>query len=133
MPSSKSAEPTDSHILSTLDKGLHVLGALAQDGAAGMNLTMLSRSLGMHRTTLFRVLGTLQARGYVSRDPTSDGYRLGVRVLSLASAVLADLDVRKAGHAPLQQLRDDTGELVFLTVPTAPRLSPSSVSKATRR
>jgi IclR family KDG regulon transcriptional repressor len=117
MPSSKSAEPTDSHILSTLDKGLHVLGALAQDGAAGMNLTMLSRSLGMHRTTLFRVLGTLQARGYVSRDPDSDGYRLGVRVLSLASAVLADLDVRKAGHAPLQQLRDDTGELVFLTVP----------------
>jgi DNA-binding IclR family transcriptional regulator len=116
MSSAKSDAYSDPRILSTLDKGLHVLGALSQDGASGMNLTTLSRSLGMHRTTLFRILGTLQARGYVSRDPDGDGYRLGVRVLSLASAVLADLDIRKAGHGPLQQLCDDTGELVFLTV-----------------
>jgi DNA-binding IclR family transcriptional regulator len=110
------AHSSDSNILSTLDKGLHVLGALSEDGASSMNLTSLSRSLGMHRTTLFRILGTLQARGYVARDPDSDGYRLGVRVLSLASAVLADLDIRKAGHQPLQQFREQTGELVFLTV-----------------
>jgi DNA-binding IclR family transcriptional regulator len=119
MPTAKSARSTeinDSHILSTLDKGLHVLGALSEDGASSMNLTTLSRSLGMHRTTLFRILGTLQARGYVTRDPDNDGYRLGVRVLSLASSVLADLDIRKAGHASLLHLRDETGELVFLTV-----------------
>jgi DNA-binding IclR family transcriptional regulator len=30
--------------------------------------------------------------------------------------VLADLDIRKAGHLPLQHLREETGELVFLTV-----------------
>lgn len=116
MPTTRGAQNADSHILTTLDKGLHVLGALSEDGASSMNLTMLSRSLGMHRTTLFRILGTLQARGYVRRDPDGDGYRLGVRVLSLASSVLADLDVRKAGHQPLQQLCQDTGELVFLTV-----------------
>lgn len=112
----KRAEGNDAHILSTLDKGLHVLGALSEDGASSMNLTTLSRSLGMHRTTLFRILGTLQARGYVSRDPDTDGYRLGVRVLSLASAVLADLDIRKAGGQPLLDFREETGELVFLTV-----------------
>jgi len=116
IPNSKRADINDSNILSTLDKGLHVLGALSEDGASSMNLTSLSRSLGMHRTTLFRILGTLQARGYVSRDPDSDGYRLGVRVLSLASAVLADLDIRKAGQEPLQELSAETGELVFLTV-----------------
>jgi DNA-binding IclR family transcriptional regulator len=110
------ARESDSRILSTLDNGLHVLGALSEDGASSMNLSMLSRSLGIHRTTLFRILGTLQARGYVSRDPDTDGYRLGVRVLSLASSVLADLDIRKAGHAPLEALCHDTGELVFLTV-----------------
>ncbi|MCC7368952.1 MAG: IclR family transcriptional regulator [Chloroflexi bacterium] len=116
MPGPRSAEISESHILSTLDKGLHVLGALSQDGASSMNLTTLSRSLGMHRTTLFRILGTLQARGYVSRDPDGDGYRLGVRVLSLASSVLADLDIRKAGLEPLTALRDESSELVFLTV-----------------
>ncbi|MGE3269581.1 MAG: IclR family transcriptional regulator [Chloroflexota bacterium] len=116
MASIRNTDISESHILSTLDKGLHVLGALSEDGASSMNMTSLSRSLGMHRTTLFRILGTLQARGYVRRDPDGDGYRLGVRVLSLASAVLADLDIRKAGHEPLQSLNEDTGELVFLTV-----------------
>src|SRR5438309_676454 len=102
MPSTRTVESNDRDILSTLDKGLHVLGALSQEGASSMNLTALSRSLGMHRTTLFRILGILQARGYVSRDPDGDGYRLIVRVLSLASSVLADLDIRKVWHAPLK-------------------------------
>jgi DNA-binding IclR family transcriptional regulator len=103
-------------ILSTLDKGLHVLEALSRADGAGVTLTQLSRSLGMHRTTLFRILGTLQARGYVSRQPDGDRYRLSVRVLSLASALLQDLDIRHVARPSLEALCADTRELVHLVV-----------------
>jgi DNA-binding IclR family transcriptional regulator len=103
-------------LLTTLDKGLRVLEALSDAETSSVTLTMLSRSLGMHRTTLFRILGTLRARGYVSRDRDTDRYRLGARVLTLASAVLDDLDVRQVALPPLQTLNRETRELVYLTV-----------------
>ncbi len=47
-------------ILSTLDRGLHILEVLSGEGAArGFTLTELGQLLGMHRTTLFRFLATL--------------------------------------------------------------------------
>jgi len=104
-------------ILSTLDKGLHVLEVLARvDTADGLSLTELSRILSMHRTTLLRVLTTLQARGYVSRDRITDRFRLGMRVLLLASTVLRGLDLRQVARPTLERLCTETQELVLLTV-----------------
>lgn len=103
-------------MLSTLDKGLRVLEALSEADPSPATLTALSNALGMHRTTVFRILGTLRARGYVSRDEAGDRYRLGVRVLTLASAVLHDLDIRQAALPALEALRRQSRELVFLSV-----------------
>ncbi len=104
-------------ILSTLDKGLHVLEVLAAvDTPEGQNLTELSRILGLHRTTLLRILTTLQTRGFVTRDRTTDRYRIGMRVLSLSAAVLRNLDIRQTARPALQRLGTETQELVLLTV-----------------
>lgn len=111
------AKQNSDFILSTLDKGLHILeGVASANTPEGITLTELSREVGMHRTTLFRILATLQARGYVHRDRATDRYRLGTRVLSLASALLKDLDIRQVARPILQALCYDTQELVHLTV-----------------
>lgn len=104
-------------ILGTLDKGLHVLEVLAgEEASRGLTLTELSRLLAMHRTTLFRFLTTLNARGYVDRDPVTDRYTLGVRSLMLASSFLDNLEIRQVARPILVALCDKTQELVHLTV-----------------
>lgn len=104
-------------ILSTLDKGLHVLEVLASiDTDDGLTLTELSRVLGMHRTTLLRILTTLQARDFVTRDYATDRYRVGLRVLSISGAVLRNLDIRQIARPILQELCTRVEELVLLTV-----------------
>jgi DNA-binding IclR family transcriptional regulator len=103
-------------MLSTLDKGLRVLEALSRSTTGSESLTTLSRAVGLHRTTVFRILGTLRARGYVTREADTDRYRLGVRVLTLAGAVLDDLDIRQVARPPLEALRTASRELVFLSV-----------------
>lgn len=104
-------------ILSTLDKGLHILEVLTgEHSARGLTLTELSHVLGMHRTTLFRFLATLHARGYIDRDAATDRYRLGARTLMLASTFLSNLDIRQVARPILQALRDQTQELVHLTM-----------------
>ncbi len=111
-------EQAGQFILSTLDKGLIVLELLAREGGArGLTLTELSRALRMNRTTLFRFLTTLRARGYVERDRATDRYRLGIRVLFLSSSLLGTLDLRRVAAPHLEKLCDLTGELIQLTVP----------------
>jgi DNA-binding IclR family transcriptional regulator len=110
------AQPRADLILSTLDKGLRILEVLAGDTGSGLTLTELARVLGMHRSTLFRFLATLRARGYVDRDPATDRYRLGAQALVLASAYLSRLDVRRVARPVLEALCDRTQELVHLTM-----------------
>jgi DNA-binding IclR family transcriptional regulator len=111
-PARADAQP----MLSTLDKGLRVLEALSRSATGSESLTTLSRAVGLHRTTVFRILGTLRARGYVIREIDTDRYRLGVHVLTLAGAVLDDLDIRQVARPALEVLRRESRELVFLSV-----------------
>jgi IclR family transcriptional regulator, KDG regulon repressor len=110
------AKQASDMILGTLDKGLHVLVELAASPGAGMTLTELCTQVGMHRTTMFRILATLQARGFVSRDEDSGRYRLGLGVLVLASGLLRSLDIRQIARPILEELCRRTQELVYLTV-----------------
>jgi IclR family transcriptional regulator, KDG regulon repressor len=117
-PSGTAAELRDGRsdpTLSTLDRGLRILELLASDEAkVGMTLTELGHALGMHRSTMFRFLATLRARGYIDRDPVTDRYRLGSRVLTIAGAFLDNLDIRHVARPALQALCDRTHELVHL-------------------
>ncbi len=70
----------------------------------------------MHRTTLLRILTTLQMRGFVARDYATDRYRLGLGVLSLSGVVLHNLDIRQVARPVLQRLCAEVKELVLLTV-----------------
>jgi DNA-binding IclR family transcriptional regulator len=104
-------------ILSTLDKGLRVLDELAlEQGRDGLTLTEIAVRMDMHRTTLFRLLTTLRARGYVTRDPRTDRYRLGVKLLGLSAVLLNQIDVREICRPALIDLRDRTRELIQLTI-----------------
>ena len=98
----------------TLDRGLRLLDLLARpEHAAGMTVTALSASLAMSRTAAYRLIGTLEAHGYVGRLP--DGrVRLGYAVTRLAAAV-APL-VRAAASPVLRRLADEVGATAHLTV-----------------
>jgi IclR family acetate operon transcriptional repressor len=103
--------------LSTLDKGLSVLEEVARAGTPnGFTLTELGHRLGMHRTTLFRFLATLQHRGYLERDPMTDRYRLGIQTLTLAAGWLNDQDIRRTARPQLEALCQRVQELVHLTI-----------------
>ena len=64
----------------TLDRGLRLLDILARpENAAGMTVTALAAAIGMSRAAAYRLLGTLEAHGYVVRLP-GGRVRLGYAV-----------------------------------------------------
>ena len=111
-----SAADLDEAPLRTFDKGLTVLEGLAEIGRQGATTVELGRRLGLHRTTVHRFLQTLARRGYAEQLANSDRYRVGLRVLGLASATMAGLSVREVGMPILESLHQATNETVHLVM-----------------
>ena len=103
--------PRDSTVQSIV-RALGILDALR--GSGPTTVTDLSRQLGMHKSTVHRLLGTLEQEGYVRRETGSERYGLGLKVLGLAGAVLGQMDVRQHALPVMRQLMSETDETVHL-------------------
>jgi DNA-binding IclR family transcriptional regulator len=95
-----------------LDRCMAVLGAL-ESGAR--SFTQIAEATGLTRPTAHRLVKALQAHGLLAPLETA-GYRLGPRLLDLASAARRDLPLREVAHPVLQRLARTTGESAQLFV-----------------
>ncbi len=105
--------PKNNEGTASLDKALDVLDAVGST-AAGLSQADLGQRLGLPRTTLYRLLGTLVQRGLLRRDPLRRVYCLGSRCFEYARAAYAMPDLVAAASAELRGLRDMTGETTYL-------------------
>ena len=111
---SRTRQPSTRRI-GAAERAIAVLDTLADAGELGTN--EIARRTKMAPSTVSRQLGTLAASGLVERVPTSGRYRLGIRLVHLANAVLARLDTRDVARPHLIALVDATGETATLSVP----------------
>jgi DNA-binding IclR family transcriptional regulator len=99
--------------LQTLDRGLDALELLG-DGEPRTVLD-IGATLGLHRSVTYRIVRTLEERGYLER--TADGrYGLGLAVVGLARAIRGELTA--AAMPELTELADETAATAFLVVPS---------------
>ena len=101
-------------LVQSVDRALSILEVLARDGEAGV--TEIAADLGVHKSTAFRLLATLEAHRLVEQDGERGRYRLGVGNLRLAGATTARLDLVQEARPVCRQLASDTGETVNITV-----------------
>ena len=111
---SRTRQPSTRRI-GAAERAITVLDTLAEGGEVGTN--ELARRTGMTPSTMSRQLGTLAASGLVERVDATGRYRLGIRLVHLANAVLARLDVREVARPHLAALVEATGETATLSVP----------------
>jgi DNA-binding IclR family transcriptional regulator len=111
--STEPRQPSTGRIESA-QRSITILDALAESGELGTN--ELARRIGVAPSTVSRQLGTLAASGLVERVDATGRYRLGIRVVRLANAVLARLDVRAVARPHLEDLVRATGETATLSV-----------------
>jgi DNA-binding IclR family transcriptional regulator len=92
-----------------LERGLRILSEFSPREPV-LGAPELSRRLDIPRTTVFRLLQTLESLGFLERADSSDrNYRLGVAVLRLGFEYLSSLELTDHGLPLIEALRDDTG------------------------
>ncbi|ONI71059.1 IclR family transcriptional regulator [Actinosynnema sp. ALI-1.44] len=94
----------------SLDRALTLLDGLAE---GPRTLDQLAEVIGVHKSTVLRLLRTLEAHRFVQRDGVRY-YRLGTALFDLAHRSLEDRDVRRSVEAALRDLNAQTGHTVHL-------------------
>lgn len=105
----------DSRVISVLKNGLAVLRAFSVDEPV-QGVSEIATKVGLHKSTVSRILSTLELEELVERDPTTRKFRLGLGVIALAGPLLANLDVRRVAYPVLVELSRRTSETVALMV-----------------
>lgn len=79
-------------------------------------VTEIAGQVGLHKSSVSRLLSNLEDEGVVERDEESRKFRLGVGLIGVAGPLLADLDVRRVALPLLRGLSEETGETAALVV-----------------
>jgi len=101
--------------IQALDRGLTILDLLADTGGE-LGVTDLARRLGVHKSTAYRLLATLQGHDLVDQTPDTEKYRLGHGLVRLAGSVTAAMDLVKASRPGLRDLASATEETINLAI-----------------
>src|SRR5262245_57150924 len=111
------------YFVSTLAKALETLEALAQvnaEGEADIGLTELGKRVHLSVPTLFRILSTLQSRGYVQKNAQTSRYQLTLKTWEVGTAAVRRLTIREVARPWMEQLMKDTSETAHLAILQGP-------------
>lgn len=99
--------------MQSADKALAILAAFTE-ARPELGATELAGELGMHKSTVSRLLATLEARGLVRR--AGDRFLPGPELARLGSLAARGLALLPTARDPLMRLAEETGETVNLAV-----------------
>lgn len=100
--------------IQVLMKCVAVLDLLAEQNAA--TAAEIAEHIEEPRSTVYRLLETLQAVGYVEAGSGRGTYQLGLDLFRLGHAVAQRFDSRSAARPVMKRLHEETEQTVFLTV-----------------
>ena len=103
------------YMIQSVSHAIDVLEELCKAGGE-VGVTELSKRLKLHKNNVFRLLATLELRGYVEQNPETEDYRLGVKSLQLGQSYLLQSSLVARATPILKQLAESTGETVSLAV-----------------
>lgn len=99
--------------LSSVENALKILETFTIDDTE-KRVTQIANELGLAKSTVSRLIKTLHSYGYVKKNPESQKYSLGTKILSLYSSLMSEMEIVKEANPYLEELAQETSESVQL-------------------
>lgn len=97
-----------------VERALDILLCFTDDTDLG--LSEIASRISLHKSTVHRLLATLENKGFVIRDQQTDKYRLGFRLWELSANMTHSDDPAIVLLPEMERLRDLVGETISLYV-----------------
>ncbi len=101
--------------IEALSRGLEILSLFTSEQSA-LSFSQIVDLLGLNKSTVFRMLATLEAHHFIEQDRQTRLYRPGIRVLQLGFTAINSMEISQVAHPHLEELSLRLGETVSLAV-----------------
>lgn len=99
----------------TLDRALKIIELLALHGE-GFGVTEIGQRVGLHKSTVHRLLSHLVSQGYIEKDEARPVYTLGLKFIELASLRLNQVELKTEASPYLRKVAAALGQPVHLAI-----------------
>lgn len=110
-----SGDRSGGYRIAVVSRTFDLLEAIARSDRP-LGVSELARSIDSTKSATFRILATLEERGYVIRDRDHSRYQLGAGFVFLGQRALEEVDLRKEARPMLENLKDRFNETANLGV-----------------
>ena len=83
-------------------------------GRDELGVTDLSNKMELHKNKVFRLLATLEARGYIEQNKATENYRLGVKSLELGQAFIKQNGLVRQVKPFLKEIVKQCNEMAYI-------------------
>jgi IclR family KDG regulon transcriptional repressor len=96
----------------------HALDLLEQfhDEVDELGVTELSKRLKLHKNNVFRLLATLELRGYIEQNRVTENYRLGLKTLELGQTFIRQMGLLRQSKPVLEALVKECNETTYVAI-----------------
>jgi DNA-binding IclR family transcriptional regulator len=111
----RTAADNRAYIVPAVDKAARILSLLKSEGRE-MTIAEISEATGWHKSSVHKLLVTLNYHGLLDRDEATKRYSLGVALSEYGRIALSGLDIRYAAKSFLKTLVEYSGETAALAI-----------------
>ncbi len=101
--------------IEALSRGLDILSLFTAENPA-LSFTQIVETVKLNKSTVFRILATLESLHYLEQNSTTRLYRPGIRVLQLGFTAISSMEISQVTRPYLELLSQRLGETISLAV-----------------
>lgn len=106
-------DPPAKAILSSVKNAMRIL-RLFKKGQEELSVTEITRLIGLPKSTTHRLVSGLVDEGFLSKNPKTNHYRLGLTLLTLGGVVFSHRDLYLEAQPIVDNLVDELGETAHI-------------------
>lgn len=111
----KEKENEKYNIIPMLDNACKIINIISENGGEA-GISYLANKTGLSKSTIFRILYTLQQNGMILKNQTNDKYGLGMFFIKTGEQMKNSLNLKKVALPIMEKLSSEIGETVNLGV-----------------
>jgi DNA-binding IclR family transcriptional regulator len=104
-----------SYVIQSVTNALNLLEEFKEDRDE-LGVTELSKRLSLHKNNVFRLLATLESKGYIEQNKATENYRLGVKSLELGQTFIKQLGLVRQAKPFMREIVEKCNEMAYIGV-----------------
>ncbi|RKI71157.1 IclR family transcriptional regulator [bacterium 1xD42-67] len=107
----------DKTLINSIIRAIELLNLYDKDTKA-LGITELAKLMGLHKSSVHRIVKTLEYMGWLEQDPVTSKYKLGMKIMDVGSTLLKIYDHHDIINQGMRELMLQVHETIVLSTYT---------------